>query len=66
MVSYFLSVQGPSSSLSCPPIDILEFVSTRTQLESLTVGGGRVDLFPVSYSFLFHLYLLVLFLNVHF
>ena len=61
VVSYFLSGQGQSSSLSCPPIDILEFMSTRTQLELLTVGGGRVDLSPASYSFLFHLYLLVLF-----
>ena len=66
VVSYFLSGQGQSSSLHCPPIDILEFVSTRTQLELLTMGGGRVDLSPASYSFLFHLFLLVFFFfNVH-
>ena len=28
LVSYLLSGQGPASSLSCPPIDILEFQST--------------------------------------
>ena len=38
VVFYLLSGQGPASSLDCPVIDILEFLSTGNELQLLTLG----------------------------
>ena len=38
VVSYFLSWHSPISSLDCPAIDILEFLSTGNELQLLTLG----------------------------
>ena len=38
VVSYLLSGQGPASSLDCPTIDIVEFLSTGNELKLLTLG----------------------------
>ena len=38
LVSYLLSGQGPASSMDCPAIDMLEFLSTGNELKLLTLG----------------------------
>ena len=38
VVFYLLSGQGPASSLDCPAIDILEFLSTENKLQLLALG----------------------------
>ena len=38
VVSYFLSWYSPISSLDCPAIDILEFLSTGNELQLFTQG----------------------------